>query len=128
MVCRSVIILWFGFLLIFSGCSIPFLGDKTSKAPIIEEIKRTPMNKILISELDILDRPYAIIGEVSVSEKSLIPFKSPDKEDATTKLREEAFKLHADAVIFVSYTSSEKSWAGTQSMEARGKAVKFTRY
>jgi len=112
----------------FIGCSIPFIGETSGKAPIIEEMKRTPMDKILISELDILDRPYVLIGDVSVSEKSLIPFKSPDKASAELKLREEAFKLNADAIIFVSYTSSEKSWVGTQSMETRGKAVKFTRY
>jgi len=112
----------------FIGCSIPFIGETSGKAPIIEEMKRTPMDKILISELDILDRPYVLIGDVSVSEKSLIPFKSPDKASAELKLREEAFKLKADAVIFVIFSNSEKSWLGTQTIDAYGKAIRFNRY
>lgn len=112
----------------FMGCSIPFMGETTSKAPAIEAIKRTPVDKIVITELDILDRPYMVLEEVSVIEKSLIPFKNLDQADAAMKLREEAAKLDADAIIFVTFKNSDASWTGTKSIEAKGKAIRFSRY
>lgn len=122
-------LLFVGMGIALSGCTIPFLSEKVSRAPIIEEIRRTPVEKIVISELDILDRPYALLGEVSAIHKSLIPFNSiATKEELNLKLREEAAKINADAIIFVSYKPLEKSWNSFGGMEAKGKAVRFTRY
>ena len=53
--------LWVSLSMVLGGCSLPFISSST-KAPVIEEIKRTPVNKIVMSELDILDRPYKVIG------------------------------------------------------------------
>jgi len=125
---KVLVSVWCCVLLGFSGCSIPFMGDKSTKAPTIEAMKRTPVEKIIISELDILDRPYMVLEEVSVIEKSLIPFKKPDQADAAMKLREEAAKLDADAIIFVTFKNSDTSRTGTQGIEAKGKAIRFSRY
>ena len=110
------------------GCSIPFMGNSSTKAPVIEEIKRTPVNKIVMSELDILDRPYKVIGEVFASDTVLIPFSKITKDDVNTKLKEEAFKQGADAIVYVIYTHHEGTWKSPARIEAKGKAVQFTRY
>lgn len=117
-----------GLSIILCGCSVPFMGDKTAKAPAIETIKRTPVEKIIITELDIVDRPYVLLGDVKATEKSLIPLKSPNKEAAILKLKEAAAALDADAIIFVTVSSPETSWTQMGSIEARGKAIRFTRY
>ncbi len=120
--------LWVSLSMVLGGCSLPFISSST-KAPVIEEIKRTPASKIIISELDILDRPYVLLGEVRASEKPLTPLSAiPTKEELNAKLREEAAKMDADAIIFVSYKPLEKSWKSWGGMEAVGKAVKFKYY
>jgi len=113
---------------LLTGCSIPFMDDSTTKAPSIEAMKRTPVDKIVISELDILDRPYLVLEEVRITLTPFMPFQTPDQAEAAMKLREEAAKLDADAIIFVTFKSAEASWMGTKSIEAKGKAIRFSRY
>lgn len=110
-----------GVSLFLTACSLPFISSST-KAPVIEELTQTPVSKIIISELDILDRPYTILGDVYAKESSWIPMKSPSTEALNARLQEEAYRLHADAIIFVSYKTDKATW---HSMEATGKAVKF---
>lgn len=114
--------------LVFSGCSMMFWQNK-DQAPKIEVINPPTPAKIVVSELDI-DRPYAILGEVSASVSQTTPFGAkPSKELVNAQLQEEAFKLKADGIIYVRYTktdSSWKSWGG--SMEGKGQAVKFKYY
>lgn len=118
-----------GISLIFCGCSIPFMNDKSTKAPAIESSeKQTPANRIIVTELDILDRPYTILGDVATRYSPLLPYSSIDKADVVIKLREEAAKMGADAVIYVMYTEQKSTLLSPASMEAKGKAVKFTRY
>jgi len=110
-----------------SGCSIPYFSS--TKAPVIEgNEKRTPANRIVVTELDIMDRPYTILGDVSASESPMMLFSKVDKADVVIKLREEAAKMGADAVVYVTYTEHEGSWKSRAHIEAKGKAVKFTRY
>ena len=114
--------------LVFSGCSMMIWQNK-DQAPKIEVINPPTPAKIVVSELDI-DRPYAILGEVSASVSQTTPFGAkPSKELVNAQLQEEAFKLKADGIIYVRYTktdSSWKSWGG--SMEGKGQAVKFKYY
>ncbi len=114
--------------IIFGGCAIPFMGDKAAKEPTVETTKRTPAEKIVISELDILDRPYKVLGEVSALDSSSMPFSKPTQLDATIKLREAASAMGADAVIYVTYGKKEGSMMSGAGIEAKGKAIKFTRY
>lgn len=111
-----------------TGCSIPFMGT-FSKPPVLETLKRTPMEKIMISEMDILDRPYTLISEVNASIEQRLPFGSDTlKERVTKTLQEKAATLDADAVIFVRYTPLEKTWTRWGGMEVKGKAIKFSYY
>lgn len=117
-----------GLSIAMGGCSIPFAENGTSKVLVIEELKRTPAHKIIISELDILDRPYVFLSDVSVQETSWLPLQSISKETVNVKLQEEAYRHHADAIIFVTYTSDKTSWLGSGGMRVKGKAVKFKYY
>ena len=114
--------------ILFSGCAVPFMGDKTVKEQAVETTKKTPAEKVVISELDILDRPYKIIGDVSAIDTSSMPFSKPTQLDATIKLREAASAMGADAVIYVTYSKKEGSMMSGSGIEAKGKAIKFTRY
>lgn len=120
-VCLSVGIL-------FGGCAVPFMGDKTAKEPSVETTKKTPAEKVVISELDILDRPYKILGDVSAIDSSSMPFSKPTQLEATNKLRVAASNMGADAVIYVVYSKKEGSMMSGSGIEAKGKAIKFTRY
>ncbi|MDD3342749.1 MAG: hypothetical protein PHR87_04155 [Sulfurospirillaceae bacterium] len=118
-----------GALFLCSGCSLPF-WNQTTPAPImvIDKPKIAPEN-VVISELD-LDRPYTFIQDISVKSPSgVLFFLTPSKEAANVKLRDEAAKLGANAVIYVQYKKIETHWTGTGGgLEAKGKAVKFKYY
>ncbi len=115
-------------MMLSTGCSIPFMGP-SSKAPVLEMLKRTPVEKIMISEMDILDRPYTLLGDVNVSIEQRLPFGSDTLKERTSKaLQEKAAALDADAVIFVRYTPLEKTWTRWGGMEVKGKAIKFSYY
>jgi len=114
--------------LFFSGCSIPFWGDKTPKTPVLEEAKKPSSEKVVIRELDIFDRPYTILGEVNASVSQLTPFGTPLKELANKQLQIEASKMGADGVIFVRYETLPKTWTRWSGMKTTGKAVKFKYY
>lgn len=81
---------------------------------------------IIITENDITDRPYTVLGDISVDVKKTTIFnKDPTREQAAEKLREEAVKLGADAVVLVRYGSVGVSAFSWGSLDAKGRAVKF---
>ena len=126
---RWIIHVCLGMSVMLCGCSVPFMGEKSVKAPVIEGgQKQTPANRIVVTELDILDRPYSVLGDVVARYSPLLPYSSIDKADVVIQLREEAAKMGADAVVYVIYTEQKSTWISSASMEAKGKAVKFTRY
>ena len=95
---------------------------------VIDTPKIMPEN-VVISELD-LDRPYTFVKDISVKSSSgVLFFLTPSKEAANVKLKEEAAKLGANAVIYVQYKKVENDWKATGGgLEAKGKAVKFKYY
>lgn len=72
---------------------------------------------------DLEDRPYTVVGPLyaRVGASTAIS-KSPTIEDVNFKLREEASKVGANAVVFVSYKRgiSASSW---KALSAKGTAV-----
>ena len=118
-----------GVLFLFSGCSMPF-WNQTAPAPaiVIEKSKVLP-ETVVISEVD-LDRPYTLVKDISVKTSSgVLFFLTPSKEAANVKLKDEAAKLGANAVIYVQYKKVANDWKGTGGgLEAKGKAVKFKYY
>ncbi|WP_263832408.1 YbjQ family protein [Sulfurospirillum oryzae] len=119
----------------FSGCSMSFNYDfwsqkaPTTPAPVVSEVKIALPNNILMYELDITDRPYASLGEVSASVTKINPWgEEPKQEAVEAKLKEEALKKGADALIYVRYTKLGASWNRLSGIEGKAQAVKFTRY
>lgn len=115
--------------LLLSGCSWSFWPMSSAKSPSVELVEKTAVEKIVLSELD-LDRPYDLVQDISVKVSSgVVPFSTPTKDAINAKLKEEASKLGANAVIYVRYQTIQSNWAGFGGgMEARGKAVKFKYY
>ena len=125
---------------VFSGCTTMnfnynFWSQKapetpTSTAPVVSEVKiALPASQVLLYDLDITDRPYASLGEVSVTLTKLNPWgEEPTKDQVETKLKEEAAKKGADALIYVRYTKLGASWNRVSGIEGKAQAVKFTRY
>jgi hypothetical protein len=121
---------------LFSGCSMSFnynfWSQKAPETPppaAIKEVKIALPSTVLMYDLDITDRPYTSLGEVSASMTKLNPWgEEPTQAQIEAKLKEEAVKKGADALIFVRYTKLGASWNRLSGLEGKAQAVKFTRY
>jgi len=88
----------------------------------------TPYDKILMIEGDSPDRKYSSLGDVTVTVNKLTVFHpAPTKEMVNRKLKEEAAKLGADAIIFVRYGTVGMSLLSYGSLEGKGRAIKFVK-
>lgn len=120
----------------FSGCSMSFnynfWSQKAPETPapiVVTEAKIALPNTVLMYDLDITDRPYTSLGEVSVTLTKLNPWgEEPTQAEVETKLKDEAVKKGADALIYVRYTKLGASWNRLSGIEGKAQAVKFTRY
>lgn len=121
---------------LLGGCSMNwnFWSQKAPQTPTAET-QKTPAPSLSISpsvlmyELDVTDRPYKSLGEVSASVTKLNPWgEEPKQADVEAKLKEEAAKKGADALIFVRYTTLGASWNRVSGIEGKAQAIKFTRY
>ena len=128
----GVMLICLGF---FSGCSMSFSYNFWSQkapqtpAPLIKEVNIALPSTLLMYELDITDRPYAPLGEVSVSMTKLNPWgDEPTQEQVEAQLKEEGMNKGADALIYVRYTKLGASWNRVSGFEGKAQAVKFTRY
>ena len=120
---------------LLSGCSMSFDDNiwrqkaPETPAPVVKEVKIALPSTVLMYDLDITDRPYTSLGEVSVSMTKLNPWgEEPTQAQVEAKLKEEAVKKGADALIFVRYTKLGASWNRLSGIEGKAQAVKFTRY
>lgn len=83
--------------------------------------------EIIISEQNIPDRQYEIIGNIEAFGRSVNLLSSdPNREDVNEALRSEAANQGADAVINVKYKTERRGLASRPYMEASGQAVIFT--
>lgn len=84
--------------------------------------------RVALSEGDITDRKYAVIGDIAVTvNKTTVFHDDPTREQVDGKLREEAAALGADAVIFVRYGTVGMSMMSWGSLDGKGRAVRFVR-
>ena len=80
----------------------------------------------IVTEGDIADRPYTVIGSVTVKVgKATWVSRNADTDMVDAKLRREGRKLGADAVIRVRYGSTGASMMSWGGMKAEGAAIKF---
>ncbi|AHJ63487.1 Hypothetical protein GbCGDNIH3_7004 [Granulibacter bethesdensis] len=90
------------------------------------DIPAEKIDKIYLTQDDITDRPYKILGDINVTAKKLTIFsRNPTREDVDRKLKEKAVGLGADAVIYVRYgTPGIGLWSWDQ-LDGAGRAVRF---
>lgn len=112
-----------------SGCSTWSTSDVANVRPNQDGmIKVVAPENIKITEGDITDRTYQSLGDISVTvNKTTIFHPEPTRELVNIKLKEEAAKLGADAVIHVRYGSGGVSLMSWGSLDGKGRAVEFTR-
>ncbi len=81
---------------------------------------------IIVSSSDITNRKYRILGDIEVTvNKTTIFNDDPTPEMVDERLREEAAKLHADAIVLVRYGTVGASRFSTASLKGQGRAVTF---
>jgi uncharacterized protein YbjQ (UPF0145 family) len=81
---------------------------------------------VIVTENDITDRPYRTLGDITVTvNKTTIFNKDPTREMVAARLREEAAKLGADAVVLARYGAVGFGLLSWGSMEGKGRAVSF---
>jgi hypothetical protein len=114
-----------GALLLLGACA---QGLATSNVAKTETAARAPTapDQIQIIEGDVTDRPYNSLGDVSVTVNKVTIFNAdPTRDMVNQRLRNEAAKLGADAVIQVRYGTvgiSPLSWG---SLDGKGRAIVF---
>ncbi len=120
----------------FSLCLLTACADNWSTSSIQQTdtqksfakpvIKKLP-SQILITEGDITDRPYRVIGDISLTvNKMTLGDDDPTPEVANEKLREEAVEIGADAVILVRYGTVGIGLMSWGSLDVKGRAIAFT--
>jgi|TARA_B100001964_G_scaffold99678_1_gene111295 uncharacterized protein YbjQ (UPF0145 family) len=86
----------------------------------------TKQENITITSLDITNREYEVIGDISVSVNKTTVFNAdPTREQINSKLKEKAASLGADAVILVRYGKGGIGLMTWGHLEGKGRAIKF---
>ena len=127
---KSTGILCVSAVLLLSGCATWSNAsvERAPTAPMTSSGSATAMvvdpASVLILEQDITDRPYTVVADIEVTvNKTTIFHPDPTPAMIDTKLREEAAKLGANAVILVRYGSVGVSLMSWGTLEGKGRAV-----
>ena len=95
-------------------------------APVSVKPSTSPA-AIVVTEGDISDRPYVVLGDITATvNKTTIFNADPTPDMVAVKLQEEAAKLGADAVVLVRFGKVGMSLFSYGSLEGKGRAIKFT--
>ena len=129
--CKSIGSL-LGVLVLFgvSGCATWSSSsvDTSAAASSSEAVQPTRYDKMLMTEGDYPDRKYVSLGDVTVNvNKTTVFHAAPTRDMVNQKLKEEAAKLGADAVVLVRYGSVGVSALSYGSLEGKGRAIKFVK-
>jgi hypothetical protein len=115
-----------GALLLLGACAEGWSTSNVAKTDAAAVRQATAPDQIQIIEGDVTDRPYKSLGDVSVTVNKVTIFNAdPTREMVNQRLRKEAAKLGADAVIQVRYGTvgiSPLSWG---SLDGKGRAIVF---
>lgn len=119
-------------MLVLSGCSGTWSNTSVEPAPGSSGVQTAPAavakdpSAIVVTKSDITDKPYSVIADIEVTvNKTTIFHPDPTPELVDVKLREEAAKLGADAVVLVRYGSVGMSLLSWGSLDGKGRAVAF---
>ena len=111
-----------------SGIDLPTTAPSMAGSPTSPPAKRAPAapNKVVLLDGDIADRAYEVIGDISVTvNKTTIFHPDPTREMVAERLKEEAGKLGADAVIQVRYGTVGIGLMSWGSLDGKGRAIVF---
>jgi hypothetical protein len=103
-------------------------GWSTSQVTKTAEPARAarPAAQIEIIEGDVADRPYKSLGDISVTVNKVTIFNAdPTHDMMNQRLRNEAAKLGADAVIQVRYGTVGRVALSSGSLNGKGRAIVF---
>lgn len=122
---RSVLTM--SLVVLLGGCATWSTGSvDTSTAENRVAIPVTQAENIEVLETDVIGRKYQSLGDLSVRvNKTTVFHPSPTKELVNARLRADAAKLGADAVIFATYGTVGLSITSWGSMNGRGRAIRF---
>ena len=107
-----------------SACTVSWPG--TSDPSAIHYTQQGPASHVIVRDDDYFERKYSPLGEVRVALTRPSPFHpNPTRDTVNQRLREEAAKLGADAVILVRYATLDGGFLGSGTFEGKGLAIKF---
>lgn len=102
-------------------------GSANTGSSTANRSPRSP-GQVILTTQDITDRPYQVISDIEVTvNKATVFHANPTPALADIKLREEAAKVGADAVIKVQYSDVHVSFLSWGSLDAKGQAVAFVK-
>lgn len=113
-----------------SGAQAPGAGSTTagSTTSLIPVRAPTSPGSITLTEGDIADRAYSVLADLEVTVNKTTIFNSdPTRGQIDERLRQEAAKLGADAVIQVRYGTVGIGLMSWGSLDGRGRAVAFSK-
>lgn len=117
-----------GALLLLCGCatwSTVNVENKDATPVGLKNINKCAQD-VIVTEADIGDRKYKVLGDIDVKvNKTTIFHKDPTKEQVNEKLKEQAAKLGADAVILVRYGTVGVTGFSWGSLNGKGRAIAF---
>jgi len=113
---------------VLGGCASYSSADVKPAASVDSAAKSTVTQPadIIVTADDITDRPYESLGDIDVTvNKTTIFNADPTPALVDERLREEAAKLGADAVVLTRYGTVGISAFSWGSLDGRGRAVRF---
>ncbi len=86
----------------------------------------TIVDGVLVSENDVTDKPYKVLGDIKVTVRKTTIFNAdPTRAQVDEKLRKQAKKMGADAVVLVRYGTVGIGLTSWGVLDGQGRAVKF---
>ncbi|MGZ0189847.1 MAG: hypothetical protein ACKVH1_18125 [Alphaproteobacteria bacterium] len=122
-------------MLLLSGCATYSHSDVKPQGAAASSSgatasKPAPTNpaEIIVTEGDITDRKYEVLADITATvNKTTIFHPDPTPKLVEEKLRAEAAKLGADAVVLVRYGDVGVSVLSWGSIDGKSRAVRFVR-
>lgn len=117
-------------LIALAGCSSTWSTSSVTRSGAVGTVdaaKPRTASDIRITEGDITDHKYRVIGDISVNVNKTTIFNSdPTREQIDEKLSEKAMELNADAVILVRYGTVGIGLMSWGSLDGKGRAIAYT--
>lgn len=113
-------------VLALSGCATWTSGSVDTTRADMAASAKTPIEKILITDTDVVDRKYRSLGDIAVTvNKTTIFNADPTPALVNDALKQRASDMGADAVILVRYGKGGVSFMSWGSLEGKGRAIKY---